>query len=171
MATDLKVYGPYDIAFSSNGSAKRITTQNASDFWSRDEVAGLKLKQGCYVFCKRAGRGFVPWYVGKAGKGFKQEVFTDHKLKHYNDALFQGNRGTPVLFFIAPFNNVKKVHSGELSHMEKELIQYAVRRNPELRNVQNTNNMPQWSIKGVIRSAPGRAHVNEIKFKTMMKIK
>lgn len=171
MASDLKVYGPFDIDFDKNGKVKRITTRHGNNFWALSELDALKLKQGCYVFGLRAARGFKPWYVGKASKGFKQETFTSHKLNHYNDALFRGNKGTPVLFFVAPFDNKRKVPTTELNHMEMELIQFAVKRNPDLCNVQNTKSVPQWTIKGVIRSASGKPNATEKQFKKMLKIR
>jgi len=171
MATDLRVYGPFDIGFDKNGAVKRVTAQHGNSFWAQPEVEALKLKQGCYVFGMRAAKGFKPWYVGKASKGFKQETFTSHKLNHYNDALFRGHKGTPVLFFVAPFDNRRKVPAAELNHMEKELIQFAVNRNPDLCNVQSTKSIPQWTIKGVIRSTPGKPNAAEKKFKKMLKIR
>jgi len=171
MATDLMVYGPFDIAFDKNGKVKRVTAAHGVTFWADAAVAHLKLKQGCYVFGLRAAKGFKPWYVGKASKGFEQETFTSHKLNHYNDALFRGHKGTPVLFFVAPFDNKRKVPTAELNHMEKELIQFAANRNPDLYNVQNTKNVPEWTIKGVIRSTTGKPNAAERKFKKMMKIR
>lgn len=170
MATDLLVYGPFEINYNENGKSKRIESEHALMFWDSPETSCLRRKCGCYIFATRAGRGFTPWYVGKASKGFAQEAFTDHKLKHYNKPLFTRRKGNPVLFFIAPPNKKNKVPSKDLDHMEKELIQYAVQKNPDLCNVQNTKNLPQWSIQGVIRSPRGKPPVSASVFKTMMKI-
>lgn len=172
MATDLVVYGPFPIEYDESNGIKRITGKHESRFWKVSAVQPLMKKRGCYVFAVRAAKGFKPWYVGKtnAGKGFKQECFTSHKLNHYNDALFRGGKGRPVLFFVAPPNKKNVVPTAELDHMEKELIQYGIRKNPDLCNVQNTKNVPQWTIKGVIRSPRGKPAAAARSFRTMMKM-
>ncbi|MEL6499728.1 MAG: hypothetical protein AAFZ67_11620 [Planctomycetota bacterium] len=170
MATDLCVDGPYEIEYESNGAVKRVRPSDGIDFWAYDVVAHLRKKQGCYVFAIRAGKGFKPWYVGQASKGFEQETFTYHKREHYNSALFRGTRGTPVLFFVTPPDNKRKVAQKELTHMEKELIQYALAKNPDLCNVQHTRNVPQWSIRGVIRSGQGKPTTAAKQFRLMMKM-
>ncbi|MCI0364947.1 MAG: hypothetical protein L0219_13800 [Phycisphaerales bacterium] len=170
MATDLHVEGPFDIAFQKNASTKRIEKAHAAQFWQSSVVGHLCSKQGCYVFAMRLAKGFTPWYVGKAGKGFGQETFTDHKRDHYNAALFAASRGTPVMFFVTPMGNHRKVPTAELNHMEKELTQFALKKNPDLRNVQNTKNTPNWTIKGVIRASQGKPTKAASSFKTMLKV-
>lgn len=171
MATDLMVYGPFDVDFEDRPGGKIITSKHGSAFWSMPKVSGLKAKQGCYVFAMRAGKGFKPWYVGKASKGFAGETFTDHKRNLYQEALSWGHKGTPVLFFVAPPDKKRKVPSNALSHMEKELIQFAAKKNPKLCNTHHRNNLPQWTIKGVIRAAPGKPNAREKKFSKMMNIR
>ena len=173
MATDLKVYGPFEIEFAKNARLKQVTVSHVSAFWLKPDVTKLKLKQkqGSYVFGLQAAKGFKPWYVGRASRGFGQETFNKSNLNRYNGVLFKGNKGTPVLFFVAPLDNKTKVPAAELNHMEKELIQFAVNRNPDICNVQNTKNLPQWTIKGVIRSTPGRPDAAAKKFKKMMRIR
>jgi hypothetical protein len=170
LATELQVEGPFEIDYELNGSAKRVSRSDGVAFWSFEGVSHLRNKQGCYVFAIRAGKGFTPWYVGQASNGFEQESFTDHKRDHYNDALFRGRRGTPVLFFVTPPGSKRKVAQKELTHMEKELIQYALAKNPDLCNIQHTRTLPQWSIAGVIRSRQGQPTKAARRFKLMMKI-
>ena len=170
MATDMCVYGPFEVGFESSGAIKRVEGEHRSEFWARREVAHLRKKQGCYVFAIRAGKGFTPWYVGRASKGFEQEIFAPHKLGHYNRALFRGSKGTPVMFFVAPQGSKKKVNTKALEQMEKELIQFALKRNPHICNVQGTKNLPQWSIKGVVRSSPGKPDAASRSFRTMMRM-
>lgn len=170
MATELHIDGPYDIDYESNGVAKRVRPSDGRDFWSYTDVDHLRKKQGCFVFAIRAGKGFTPWYVGQASKGFEQETFTDHKRDRYNDALFRGRKGTPVLFFVTQPGNKRKVAQKELTHMEKELIQFALAKNPDLCNVQHTKNLPQWSIRGVIRPGQGKPTTAAKQFKMMMKM-
>ena len=170
MAIELLVYGPIEVPYSEIRGVKHIGEDQIKEFWQHVEAKRLKLKCGCYIFATRAGRGFQPWYVGKASKGFRKEIYTDHKLKHYNKTLHLGVKGTPVMFFVAPAGNKNVVPKPELDHMEKELIQDAVKKNPALSNMQNTKNLPQWSIKGVIRSSRGKPAASALTFKTMMGI-
>ncbi|MCA9279289.1 MAG: hypothetical protein H6815_08310 [Phycisphaeraceae bacterium] len=168
MATDLHVVGPLELPCVQNGIKKRIERQDCQYFWHNQTAESLYYKQGCYIFAMRAGKGFKPWYVGKAGKGFGQEIFSHHKLEIYNSAIFKSSRGTPVVFFVTPMGNHRKVPQNELKHMEKELTLYALDKNPRLCNVQNTKNLPRWTIRGVIRSGKGRASRPSIQFKKMM---
>lgn len=168
MSTELMVYGPFEIPCKIVPAAKHISKEHAADFWTQTATHGLSAKQGCYVFALRAGKGFTPWYVGQASKCFAQECFTDHKLNHFNAALFAGKKGTPVMFFVAPIGTKNKVPVAELNHMEKELTQDALKKNPELRNVQNTRRLPQWSIKGVVRSNRGAPPNGAKQFAKMM---
>lgn len=170
MATDLHIEGPFAIQSERNGVAKRIQTEHGIEFWKCPNVRHLKLKQGCYVFAMQASKGYKPWYVGKSGTGFFNEIFKDHKLKKYNEVLFSKAHGTPVMFFVTPIGNHRKVPSAELTHMEKELTQFALKKNPDLSNIQNTKNTPKWSIKGVVRSGPGKPTLATKSFKTMMKM-
>lgn len=171
MATELTVYGPFEIPCNIIPSAKHISKEHAASFWAQSATDGLAAKQGCYVFALRAGKGFSPWYVGRASKGFAKECFTDHKLTHFNTALFKGRKGTPVMFFVAPVGNKNKVPVAELNHMEKELTQDALKKNPALCNVQNTRDLPQWSIKGVVRSNRGAPTNGAKQFAKMMGLK
>lgn len=170
MAKELEVYGPFEIDYEKGGSCKRIQKSHANTFWTKSSTSKLKTKQGCYIFAMKAGTGFTPWYVGKAGKKFSQEIFTDHKRDHYNDALFKKSFGNPVMFLVAPPGNINKVRTADLNHLEKELIQFALNKNSDLCNTQNTKNLPSWSIKGVIRSGAGKPRKNALSFKKMMGI-
>ena len=170
MATDLHVFGPFDVPFDGSGNVKRIESEHKADFWSGTRITRLRKKQGCYVFALRAAKGFVPWYVGQASKGFERETFTPDKRDKYNRALTRRRKGTPVLFFVAPTGAKNKVPSKELNHVEKELIQFAITRNPDICNVQNTKNAPRWTIKGVIRSPKGKPSKTEKGFKKMLRI-
>jgi len=170
MATDLHIEGPFEITFESNAAAKRVRPADGAEFWSYEDVQHLRQKQGCYVFAMQLAKGYTPWYVGKASKGFYQEIFEGHKRNHYNDALFRAPRGTPVMFFVTPIGNRRKVPAAELNHMEKELTQFALKKNPELCNVQNTKNTPKWTIKGVIRASRGKPTKAASAFKKMMKM-
>ena len=112
-------------------------------------------KNGCYVFAVRAGKGIRPWYVGKTSGRMKTECFTNHKLDHYNKALGNYKRGTPVLFFVVPDGRKRKVAKTTLREMEIWLIKAAADQNFDLCNKQH-NRWPKWSIRGVINTGSGK---------------
>ena len=168
--TNLSVYGPFEIDYALRRKVKRIGDAHTKQFWSDPKVSHLKNKQGCYVFALRNGRGFTPWYIGKTNNGFAKEALTDHKLKHINKVLFENIRGRPVLFFVAPPGRKHVVRKDIVNQVEKELIHYAVDKNPKLGNKQHTKNRPQWTIKGVIRSTRGKPPKASTILKTMMNI-
>jgi len=169
--TILEVYGPFDISCDGQdrGSCKKIDKADAKEFWKQPDVSAISKKQGCYIFALRAAKGFTPWYVGQAGKNFLQECFTSHKMGHYNDVLWKGRKGAPVMFFVAPSGNKNKVSAGILKEMEEYLIQSAVYKNPDLSNIQNRKT-PEWGISGVVRGGKGRRAVISNTFKKMMGI-
>lgn len=84
---------PYDSIEMPRGTGGIIADdkQSLSAFWNAvDELCGYQISTacGCYVFSIRAGRGVLPWYVGKAEKqSFRAECFAAHKLNIYNKGL------------------------------------------------------------------------------------
>ena len=171
MASNLVVFGPFEVPYQrlDSGPVKHIGADDVREFWDGPETRAIADKQGCYVFAIRAARGFTPWYVGKATKSMRQECFAYHKIVHYNEVLFQGHRGTPVMFFVAPPGRAKRVRERVINDVETFLIQTAVYKNPDLRNVQGTR-VPEWTIKGVARSPKGPRPRNAVKFRKMMGI-
>jgi len=169
--TILEVNGPIEIPHDGQktGSTKRISRALAKEFWKQAEAKPLAKKQGCYIFALRVGKGFTPWYVGKAGKTFEQECFTDHKIGHYNEVLWSGIKGTPVMFFVGQTGTKNKIPAGIIKEMEDYLIQSAVFKNPDLCNIRQTKT-PEWGIAGVIRGNKGKPTSLASTFKKMMRI-
>lgn len=162
--------GPFPVPFekAAKGNAKHVRLEHGREFWRSPGMEAFKSKQGCYIFATRAAKGFRPWYVGKAAKGFQKEVFTSHKLTKYNKALFKGAKGTPVIFFVMREGNACKLSAKVIGDMEKFLIQTALEKNPDLSNVQNTRNTPKWGIRGVVRGGKGKPRANAKMFRNMM---
>ena len=172
MQTELEVYGPYPIPHESlgKGTSKRITRPNAKDFWADKVMRSIASKQGCYTFALKYGSGFTPWYVGKATKTFEQEALADHKLVHFNEVIFRGHKGTPVMFFVARPGKSRKISPKEIDDIETFLIQSASYKNPDLQNIKKKKSLPLWGIKGVIRGGRGKTPANAKVFKTLMGI-
>ncbi len=114
-----------------------------------------------------AGRGYCPWYVGKATESFRQECFADHKLNKYNDVLVDGRKGTPVMFFVAPSGTVNVVPVAVCGKVKTFLIQAAYAENPDIKNWQNTK-IPTWTIAGVVRPGKGAVSRKANVFRKMM---
>jgi len=169
MATDLAIKGPIPIPFQKNkkGLAKHISNPDAKAFWKSAAARAIAEKQGCYVFALKAAKGFRPWYTGKATKSMRQECLHYHKLAHYNQVLFTGKKGTPVMFFVVLEGNKKKVSSKVLDEMETFFIQTVLSKHPEILNVQKTN-LPKWTVQGVVRGGKGRRKKNTTQFRKMM---
>ncbi|MCG8606397.1 hypothetical protein MJD09_15615 [bacterium] len=171
LSTEMVVYGPFDVPYDSPGSgtSKRIDRDRAKEFWDLDSVKSVRAKQGCYVFALATSKGYTPWYIGKASKTFYQEALHDHKLLYYNDVIYKGRKGRPVLFFVAKPGGSKKIPKSQIDDLETFLIQSAVYKNPELKNKQKTKT-PLWGIRGVMRGGRGKAPENAKRFKAMLRI-
>ncbi len=173
MQTLLKIVGPIEIPYEkqTKGASKRIGKDHVKQFWQNPKGKIFEDKQGCYIFALKAGKGFTPWYIGKATKSLKQECFSFHKLaNHFNEVLFKGNKGTPVIFFVVAQGKKKKIPKDVINNLEKFLIQSALYKNPKITNVGNTKNLPNWGIEGIIRSGRGRSSAGSKVFSKMMGI-
>ncbi len=161
--SEFYIYGPINIPVKKM-SQGRMIEPDLSEFWDEEEDVADCI--GCYVFGMRS-RNISPIYVGKATKSFRQECFSHHKLSsHYNVALLEYLRGSPVMFFIVQ-DGRKNV--SEIEELEKFLIQIAIARNPDLSNIKGTK-QANWSIAGVIRNSMGRPSNDSISFKNMMNL-
>ena len=169
VATDLEIKGPISIPFQKQGkgSAKHIGKAEIKTFWETDEAQSIARKQGCYVFALQAAKGYRAWYTGKATKSMQQECLQHHKLAKYNEVLFKGKKGTPVMFFVVLGGKKKKVSAKVVDEMETFFIQRVLTKHPEIQNVQKTN-LPEWTVKGVVRGGKGKPKANALKFRKMM---
>lgn len=165
----LVVRGPFAISCSQFGQGWAIESRDVSEFWSKPEVAALAQKHGAYIFAMRAAKGFRPWYVGQTKVGLKNEVFNGKNLNTYNKVIANGGKGTPVLFFIvAQRDTKKKLPARVVNELESELIQAGFFANDDLQNTAGKRRIPQWGIKGALRSPPGKPSSLEKAFKTLM---
>ena len=159
------VFGPLTIPRTRRGG---IDDDKLKDFWQQVEekfAQGLAKASGCYIFGTRAGKGAMPWYVGKATKTFLQECFTDRNLRKYDKVLVE-RKGTPILFFLArrtPGGRFRKVlHDQEARRLENFLIDHCLSANGKLLNRQGTKFVRDTQIPGLLNSPPG-PHSKEAK--------
>src|SRR5580693_4761451 len=98
MMTILDVVGPLEVPFYKGKGGRTIRDEDVETFWATNRH--YKHRRGCYVFGRRAGKGYTLGYVGLAVKNLGQEVFAHHKLSRYQQFLVEYASGTPILFFI-----------------------------------------------------------------------
>ena len=161
--SEYTVFGPYRIPVDKKYVGRRIGDFAA--FW--DTASDFKDMVGCYVFGMSAGKGIVPYYVGKTTKCFEAECFTSHKTEKYNEALSEYKRGRPVMFFVTAFKKKGKMNRKEIHLMEDFLIQVGLARNEQLLNIKGTK-QERWSITHIVRGGIGKPTKPEGKFKSMM---
>lgn len=142
------VKGPFQIPCTKMKVGRVISPTDISKFWATHP--SLSKERGCYLFGFRAAKGSKPIYVGKATKSFKQEVFTDHKLKKYAIGFGGQIRGTPILFFICLNKAMGKVNKTAIDEAESYLIQAGLAANKNLVNDKKTA-VESWSIGGIVR--------------------
>ena len=169
--TVFEVYGPEEIPFSQQKNIKRINQDDTKKFLDNLVEKGISKKQGCYIFCLRAGPGFRPWYVGKATKGIHQECMQDGKIRRYNEVLHDGKKGTPVMFFVLPPGQGKnKAPEKTIAEMEKFLIKAAYEKNKDLINTHHAKD-DTWTIKGVYgKYGSGKPKKQEHSFRKMLNL-
>jgi len=153
-------YGPFKVP--RRGAV--IDRAALSTFWKTvsEQAPGLATAQGCYIFAIKAGRGYTPWYVGKAAgrDGFQQEALSDGKQNQYNWAWSSQDyaRGTMVLFFVARRTTSgrdfsRQVGTADIDWLERHLISLALEANNDLLNVQYTKIHTQLFVPGVINDS------------------
>lgn len=160
------VEGPCKVPFDDKPGG-RVIVEDLAEFWNRNKK--VKNAKGCYVFARRASKGFVPLYVGKTTRTFEQECFTDHKLNHYHRALADYAKGTPVMFFVYLGKAKGAPNKRDIGELEEFLIQVGRTINDRLRNIQG-NDAPTWGIKGVLRGGKGKASSAAKEFKKLLKM-
>ena len=172
-------YDPVKIPRNSKGlvAADSVTLKR---FWEEVDAQieeGLSSAVGCYIFSIRAGKGSLPWYVGRAEKQqFRKECFTSHKLNHYNNAI-AGRKGTPLLTLVAKLTPgeyfVKPSGSGhrDIQFLESMLITACVQRNGELFNVKDTKLLREMSVPGLINNSQGKDPGSVRKFRSLLGVR
>ena len=155
-------YAGFAIPKQNNGLITR--DKNAiREFWEEVECKdeGLSSAIGIYIFSIRAGRGILPWYVGKAEKrGFISECFQAHKITHFDNCI-ASRKGTPLLTLIPKFTKNDmfakpngNIHS-DISTLEKMLIGSCLQKNKDLVNARDTKLFKEMVVNGYLNSPQG----------------
>ena len=161
------VQGPFVVSTTKLPVGRQISSANAKAFWALH--TGIASEVGCYVFAFKAAKGYKPVYAGKATKSFKQEVFTPHKLNHFNTGLGHQRKGTPVLFFVCLNKTAGAVSKSAINEAESYLIQAGLAANSALLNDKKTK-VATWSINGIVRSQAGKPSAAANEFRKCIKV-
>lgn len=161
------VQGPFKVPTTKMKVGRHVNSANAKDFWAVH--TGIATQVGCYIFAFKAAKGYKPIYAGKATKSFKKEVFTPHKLNHFNTGLGHQARGTPVLFFVCLNKSVGVLNKSAIDDAESYLIQAGLAANGGLLNDKKTK-IATWSINGIIRSKAGKPSVAACELRKCIKV-
>lgn len=154
MAIIFKVAGPFELSFSKSKGGKHLGKEHYRRFWARHSQ--MANRRGCYIFAMNAGKGSTPWYVGKATKSFKQEIFTPHKISKYQDALSRSKTGTPILYFVVYPAQPGKPANATIGSLERQLIGHAEEKNRGLLNVQGKKRQPSYRVAGLLHRGKGK---------------
>jgi len=165
--TEYSVHGPYKIPVIKKHAGRSIGS--STDFWDNNQIAQIGNRCGVYVFGMRAGKGIVPYYVGKTTNSFANECFHPHKLVKYNEALTEYRSGRPVMFFLARPIKRGQIKKKEIKQLEDFIILIASTKNPGLLNIRSRKK-PKWAIAGVIPGTQGQPSREAKKFKSMMNL-
>lgn len=158
-------YGPFELPRKPGAKKKVFDGSNSAEkeFWERVEKQnkGLSKARGCYIFAMRGGGGINPWYVGQSKTGFIKECFQPAKKNQYHNVI-NDKKGTPILFLIARHTSIGNTFSkgqlpkNEADFVERHLIGLALRKNPNLNNIQNTAFLKKLKIQGVLNNPKGK---------------
>lgn len=168
-------YVPFEIPKQENGLISRDRDE-LKEFWKMvDEVAeGLSSAIGLYIFSIRAGRGVLPWYVGKSEKaGFSKECFQSHKINHFDNCI-AARRGTPLLTFIPKLTQANHFAQpngnpqNDISTLEKMLIGACLQKNKDLVNARDTKIFRGMVVPGYLNTPQGGVANSVKEFKKLI---
>jgi hypothetical protein len=150
----LRRHGPKNLINKDTKDALRIALDECD--------LGLSDACGCYVFAVRAGKGYTPYYVGRAEKrSILNESLNPSNIGKYNDVI---TTGTPVMFLLpmlTPQGKYRKLATGELGSLrflERWLIAQCIEKNPALVNNKETKFLRSIHVAGIFNATQGEAH-------------
>jgi len=180
MKYEYSIHGPFKIKTykgAKHNKALDPDIEAKKKFWDDVEKkeANLPTACGCYLFAIKT-KGFKPWYVGLAGKGFQKECLARHKIIIYTQVLNKYVSGTPILFLIAkrtkergdfakPSKNVRP----DIKSLENMLISAAIVKNRDLMNKKQTKYLREMRVPGLMHTLKKKPTDDEKQFKKTIK--
>lgn len=139
---------------------KMIADDKLGGFWGSHSPTAASV--GCYVFAVSKRGGYVePWYVGKATKSFKQEVFsTDKQLKFAK--MLNKDSGKAELYLLQLEKQKGPTNRKAIGELEDFLIEVGFKKNPKLLNKRGKPVL-LFSIRGVLPAKQGEAKAKAAK--------
>lgn len=172
-------HGPFDLPHARKGLIDS-DAKARREFWQAVDttVPGLSDACGCYVYCIKARRGTLPWYVGRTTKGtFRTEALVSHKINHYDNAIHGKSGVTPQLFLIAKrtpggrFSKPSANSHADIEFLETFLFGIALGRNASLRNSKSTKFLRNLVVPGILNPPNRRPSVVEASLKSALGLK
>ena len=143
---------------------KKLINKDTKEAFRAALDLGLSDACGCYVFAVRAGKGYTPYYVGRAEKNsLLNESSNLSNIGKYNDVISY-TTGTPVMFvlpMLTPQGKYRKLATGELGSLrflERWLIAQCIEKNPALVNNKETKFLRSIHVAGIFNPTQGEAH-------------
>jgi len=161
-----EIHGPFELPLDGTVQSNKKVRADFVDQTSASEYkkgsTALSSACGCYVFAIRAGRGILPWYVGKAERTpFGKECLTDRNINTYN-LLLKNRAGTPLMYLLAEMTGGGKfakttskttnVGTTPIDFLETMLIRMAIKRNKDLTNIGKTKMVRELEVVGLMNT-------------------
>lgn len=147
-----------------SGTVRAVDSQAA-----RKGIAKLSVakRRGCYIFALANGKRLTPWYVGRAGQNFGQEVFNESNCKKYGEALALTRNGRPVVHFVVLPAQRGPIPQNAITKLETFLVSECGGVNPEIRNKKKAG-IYKTVIAGVMNSAAGKPPDKAVAIRKLM---
>lgn len=168
MAT-FTVHGPFQVPYEKRPAGRVFNNDVLKNFWGTSETRSLKDQVGVYVFAIKPPKSatYVPFYVGQTTNAFGREVFTDHKIIKYHNAIANYKRGAPYLFLLV--HPAHKTNKKQITAIEDHLILVGYSVNPKIENDKGVPK-PEWAIQGVLGTETRGASKAAVSFRQMFAI-
>ena len=99
------------------------------------------------------------------------KFFGAHQISHYNHALMNGKKGTPLIFLLAKvtptgrFSKPCQKSHDDAEFLEDIIIHFMYKKNPDLRNSNGTRFLKSLVVPGLINSPQGKRTKPELDLK------
>lgn len=137
-------------------------------FWKQTELNEIKNGRGVYIFARRIGKNYTPFYIGVAKNTFNQETFTADKLIKCQRGKHE-KKGELGVFFIVARTNNGKISTRQMDELllwlEEHLITQALLQGKPLLNKSNTTNLQRVIIPDILNSSKGISNTESRKLK------
>lgn len=146
---------------------------NQDEFWVNAEkmIPGIKYGIGLYVFGRKYGNNYTPFYVGKTLNSFCAEIFNEHKLRKYEKCIREEKGSLCIILIVArtPTGRIKVFKDKSLiDQLESLFIGYAYQRNNKLYNVSKLGFYKNISVPDILNSEKGVSNKSSQRLKNML---